>query len=309
MRKKKDGAIIPVSLSTALLRDEKGSIVGNMMVLADLTEHKRTEEEHRKMQAGLLQTNKMTAIGILASGIAHEINNPNNYILSNAQFLSDVWPCIVSILENYGQEHGEFYLGKISFTEAGAFMPKILAGLVDGAHRINNIINNLKNFARDEKPLHDQLVDVNKAIHVALSMLKNEIGKYTDCFFCSLGKDLPSIRGSFQQLEQVIVNLIMNSLQALQDRTRGIFISTIFDKSLGQIIIKVRDEGIGMTEDVRKYIFDPFFTTKLESGGTGLGLSICFTIVKEHQGTIDCESVPGKGTTFLLTIPAANHQV
>ena len=309
MRKKKDGTVIPVSLSTALLRDEKGAIVGNMMVLADLTEHKRAEEEHRKIQAGLLQTNKMTAIGILASGIAHEINNPNNYILSNAQFLSDVWPCVVSILENYEKEHGEFYIGKISFTEAGVFMPKILAGLIDGAHRINTIINNLKNFARDEKQHHDQLVNVNKAIHVALSMLKNEIGKYTDNFFCALEKDLPSIRGSFQQLEQVIVNLIMNALQALPDRSRGIFISTMFEKSLGQIIIKVQDEGIGMTEDVQKYIFDPFFTTKLDSGGTGLGLSICFTIVKEHQGTIECESVPDKGTTFLLKIPAANNHV
>lgn len=309
LRKKKDGTIIPVSLSTALLRDEKGSIVGNMMVLVDLTEHKRTEEENRKIQAGLLQTNKMTAIGILASGIAHEINNPNNYILSNAQFLSDVWPCVVSILANYAKEHGEFYLGKISFTEASAFMPKILGGLIDGAHRINTIINNLKNFARDEKQHHDQLVDVNKAIHVSLSMLKNEIGKYTDHFFCALEKDLPSIRGSFQQLEQVIVNLVMNALQALPDRNHGIFMSTMFEKSLGQIIIKVRDEGIGMTEDVQKYIFDPFFTTKLDSGGTGLGLSICFTIVKEHQGTIECESAPDKGTTFLLKIPAANNHL
>jgi len=111
------------------------------------------------------------------------------------------------------------------------------------------------------------------------------------------------VTGSFQQLEQVIVNLIMNALQALPDRESGAFISTSYAKSIDQIIIKVRDEGEGMPADVQQAIFDPFFTTRLDSGGTGLGLSICFSIVKEHGGIIECESEPGQGSTFFVRLP------
>jgi signal transduction histidine kinase len=99
----------------------------------------------------------------------------------------------------------------------------------------------------------------------------------------------------------------MNALESLPNRNCGIFITTSYSKYLGQIIIKVSDEGVGMTEDVRKTIFDPFFTTKLDSGGTGLGLSICYTIVKEHNGIVECDSKPGKGTTFLVNLPAIKH--
>ncbi|MDD2337775.1 MAG: ATP-binding protein [Geobacteraceae bacterium] len=259
------------------------------------------------MLAGLQQTNKMASLGILASGIAHEINNPNNYILSNAQFLSEIWSCVMIILADYAKEHGEFYVGKISFSDSRDFMPKILAGLIDGAHRINEIVTNLKYFARDEKPQYENLVDVNKSIYQAFSMLHNEIAKYTDCFFCELGKDLPFIRGSFQQIEQVVVNLVMNALQALPELTCGISVETTFNDFQGQVIIKVRDEGTGMTEDVKKYIYDPFFTTKMDNGGTELGFSICFNIVKAHHGTIECESALGEGTTVFLRFPAVDE--
>ena len=286
----------------------KGAVIGGeykvLAVVRDITERKIAEEENRRMQETLLQANKMAAIGTLASGIAHEINNPNNFILSNAQFLSDIWPDINRILTRYAEDNGEFFLGKLRYSEAGAVIPKMFNGLTEGAHRIKGIVTGLKDFARQEKTSLDQTVDVNKVIEAALSMLQNKIKKHTDYFECSLDEKLPPVKGSFRQLEQVIVNLTMNALEALPSRERGINIATSYSKYLGQIIIKVRDEGIGMTEDVLNAIFDPFFTTKLDSGGTGLGLSICFTIVKEHNGTIECDSKPGEGTTFLVRIPA-----
>lgn len=285
----------------------KGAVIGGdykvLAVVRDITERKIAEEENRLMQERLRQMDKMAAIGTLASGIAHEINNPNNFILSNAQFMSDIWPDINRILMQYAEENGEFYLGKLRFSEAGAFIPKMLGGLVEGAHRINGIVTGLKDFARQEKTILDQHVNVNKVIEAALSMLQNQIKKHTDNFKCNLDNDIPLVKGSFRQLEQVIVNLTINALESLPDRHCGIYITTSYSKYLGQVIIVIRDEGTGMTEEVRNTIFDPFFTTKLESGGTGLGLSICYTIVKEHSGIIECESKPGEGTAFFVKLP------
>ncbi len=289
----------------------KGAVIGGeyrvLAVCRDIGERKAAEEENRRMQERLRQMDKMAAIGTLSSGIAHEINNPNNFILSNAQFISDIWPDINRILALYAEENGEFFLGKLRLSEASAYIPKMLEGLVEGSHRINRIVTGLKDFARQEKTRLDQAVDLNKVIQAALTMLQNQIQKHTDRYQCILAENLPPVKGSFQQLEQVIVNLIMNALQSLKDRDSGIFISTYYIRSIGQNVITVRDEGEGMSEDVRQAIFDPFFTTRLDSGGTGLGLSICFTIVKEHGGIIECESEPGKGSTFLVRLPVQNH--
>ena len=285
----------------------KGAIIrGEYRVLAvvrDITERKAAEEENRKMQESIRQMDKMAAIGTLASGIAHEINNPNNFILSNAQFISDIWPDISRILTLYAEENGEFYLGRLRFSEASEFLPKLLDGLVKGSHRINGIVTGLKDFARQEKTRLDQKVDINRVIEASLTMLQNQIRKHTDRFQCSLAENIPSVTGSFQQLEQVIVNLIMNALQSLPGRDSGAFISTSYSKSIDQIIIKVKDEGEGMPAEVQQAIFDPFFTTRLDSGGTGLGLSICFSIVKEHGGIIECDSEPGRGSTFYVRLP------
>jgi len=285
----------------------KGAVIGGeykvLAVVRDISERKIAEEENRKMQERLRQMDKMAAIGTLASGIAHEINNPNNFILSNAQFISDIWPDFSRILSRYAEEHGEFYLGKLRFSEASAFIPKMLDGLVEGSHRINAIVTSLKDFARQEKTRLDQSVDVNKVIDAALTMLRSQIRKHTDRFQCILAENLPVVTGNFRQLEQVIVNLTMNALQSLPDKKCGVFISTSYAESIDQIIIKVSDEGIGMSREIQNAIFDPFFTTKLDSGGTGLGLSICFSIVKEHGGIIECESERGKGSTFLIRLP------
>lgn len=285
----------------------KGAVIsGEYRVLAvarDISERKSAEEENRKMQERLRQMDKMAAIGTLASGIAHEINNPNNFILSNAQFISDIWPDVSRILNHYAQENGEFYLGRLRYSEASAFIPKMLGGLVEGSHRINGIVTGLKNFARQEKASLDQPVQINKVVEAALFMLNNQIKKHTDKFQCILAENLPPVTGSFQQLEQVVVNLTLNALQALRSKQEGVFITTSYVQSIDEVILKIRDEGMGMTEEVRQAIFDPFYTTKLDSGGTGLGLSICYSIVKEHGGIIECESEPGWGSAFFVKLP------
>ncbi|MDD2337469.1 MAG: PAS domain S-box protein [Geobacteraceae bacterium] len=290
----------------------KGVVIGGeykvLAVVRDTMERKAAEEENRRMQETLLQANKMAAVGTLASGIAHEINNPNNFILSNAQFLLDNWCNIDRILSIYATENGEFFIGKMPYSEARAIIPEMFESITEGAQRIKGIVTGMKDFSRKEKATLDQTVDVNKVIEAAVSMLHNQIKKHTDFFSCSLGQDIPPVKGNFRQLEQIVVNLTLNALESLPSRDCGVYIATTYSRFLSKIVIKIQDEGVGITEEVQKTIFDPFFTTKLDSGGTGLGLSICFSIVKEHNGMILCESKPGEGTTFLVRIPVIESE-
>lgn len=269
----------------------------------DITERLRIREEAKKMQAKLLQTNKMVALGTLSSGIAHEISNPVNFILSNARMLHDAWGDIDPIIAEHAREHGEPCLGGFPYGEAGEIMPKLLTGIIEGAHRIRNILTGLKEFAREEKAPLDQQVDVNTVLEKAFSIIRNQIKNHTNHFHYITDPGNPHVRGSFQRLEQVVINLAMNALQALPDRECGVYASVSSDTVTKIVVIKIRDQGNGMPPEVQKRIFDPFFTTRLDSGGTGLGLSICYSIIKEHGGTIEVESEPGKGTSIFVRLP------
>lgn len=274
----------------------------------DITEKLRIRDEKKKMQAKLLQTNKMAALGTLSSGIAHEINNPVNFILSNARMLHDAWQDLDLIFSEYGPELKDFSLGGFPYAEAREILPKLLDGIIDGSHRIRNILSGLREFAHEEKTPPNQKVDVNSAIEKSVAMLQNQIKTYTNHFHLSMESDLPPVRGSLQQLEQVVINLAMNALQSLPDKEFGVYISTFRDRKSNSVVIKIRDQGTGMDQEVVKRIFDPFFTTRLESGGTGLGLSICYSIVKDHVGAIEVESEPGIGTSVFVRIPCYRHR-
>jgi signal transduction histidine kinase len=146
-----------------------------LALVRDIAERKIAKEENRLMQEKIRQMDKMAAIGNLVPGIAHEINNPNNFILSNEQFMSDIWPDINRILMFYAGENDEFYFGKLRFSEAGTLIPKMLGGLVGGANRISAIVTGLQGFARHEKTSLDRQVDVNKGTNfiVTLPVISN----------------------------------------------------------------------------------------------------------------------------------------
>jgi C4-dicarboxylate-specific signal transduction histidine kinase len=270
----------------------------------DIGERNRLEEEARLIQAKLIQANKMTSLGTLVSGIAHEINNPNNFIMVNAQMVTEAWTDVLRMLNEYYRDHGDFTLGGVPFSEMRYIMPRLLSAISDGSGRINTIIDNLRNFARQDRASLDKTVDVNHAITASAMILNSQIKKYTDNFRVDPGSDLPPVKGSSQQLEQVIINLVMNALQSLQGRDKEVVVSSSFDPGSGSIFIRVRDEGVGMSQDVLDHITEPFFTTRLEEGGTGLGLFISYSIIKDHQGTLKFESEPGKGTVACVALPA-----
>jgi signal transduction histidine kinase len=185
----------------------------------------------------------------------------------------------------------------------------MFASIIEGTRRINNIINNLKDFARQDRLVAERQVDLNRVATTAASLLIHQLNKYSDNFHLDLAEFMPRITGDYQQLEQVVINLLLNAGQALPDKSCGIWVTTGFDAVSGQATIAVRDEGRGITQDVAARVLEPFFTTKLDSGGTGLGLAISLSIVKEHNGSLEFESEPGKGTTFIVKIPAGDSAV
>lgn len=285
----------------------KNTILGNVEIiyctLRDITDRVRMEAEAQEIQSKLIQASKMTALGLMVSGVAHEINNPNNYILANAQLLERSWQDASKVLREYARDNGDFLLGGIPYSKLEEQSPQLFAGIVDGSRRINAIVTNLKGFARQESVSLENEVDVNQIANAAISILHHEISRFTGHFRFEPAEDLPRIRGNRQQLGQVVVNLLMNACQALPDKTCGVWLRTWLDPDAGHVVLSVQDEGCGMLAEDSKSVMEPFFTTKLDSGGTGLGLSICRTIIKDHQGVLDFNSEYGKGTTFFIRLP------
>ncbi|NJC86970.1 MAG: PAS domain S-box protein [Desulfuromonas sp.] len=273
--------------------------------LRDITERVRMEQEARDIQARLIQANKMTTLGMLVSGVAHELNNPNNFIMTNAQLLSAAWQDSRKIMDEYYRENGDFLAGGIPYSELGNQVKPLLDSIVDGARRISQIVGNLKQFVRPDQGGIEGEVDVNQMVSSAVAILQRELVLYTENFRCELANEQPRVRGNSQQLGQVILNLLMNACQALPTRQHGIRLATAVDPATAQVIITVRDEGCGITVENGRQIMEPFFTTKLDSGGTGLGLWICRSIIAEHHGSLEFVSTPGAGTTFTVTIPSA----
>jgi polar amino acid transport system substrate-binding protein len=243
----------------------------------------------------------MAAVGTLASGMAHEINNPNGLILLNLAFLSQVFADAGPLLEDRFRREGDFVLGGLSWPELREQMPVALDDTTQAALRIKNIVEDVKDFSRMEGPDQMDEVDLNQVVRTALHLLNGMLKKSTDRLEVRLDDNLPRLRGSAQKIEQIIMNLVMNSCQALKDRQSAVRIRTSHDGE--SLYFVIQDEGTGILPEHMPYLFDPFFTSKRDQGGTGLGLSISDTIAKAHHGSLEITSQWGEGTTAVLRLP------
>ena len=269
----------------------------------EVVERNKALEELRRHQDKLIQADKMASLGILVSGVAHEINNPNGLLLLDIPVLKRVHDDAEEILEAYYGEHGDFTLGGVPYSEMRDEIPRILEEMQDGAQRIKRIVNDLKDFARRDDAGEKELIDLDAVAKTALRLVDPTIRSATNRFEAVYAGSLPRVLGNGQRIEQVIVNLVLNACQALPDQDRGVSLATSFDKKRNMVLIQVRDQGVGIAEEHLPHLMDPFFTTKRDTGGTGLGLSVSAGIVKEHGGTLLFESVPGTGTTVTLALP------
>jgi PAS domain S-box-containing protein len=294
-----------VECSVALILDSRGQPTGFRGVGRDITERKKAEERERLHQEQLFQASKMVALGTLVSGVAHEVNNPNNFIRLNTPTLLEAWESIMPILEEYYKKNGDFIIGGMNYTVMREKIPILFSGILDGSKRIMQIVEDLKKFVRKDTSDLTQSVDVNAVLRSAISLISNIIKKSTSHFSVKYGKDLPVLSGNFQRLGQVFINLIQNACQALPDSKRGLFVSTYWDEAMNNIVVNVKDEGVGIGPEILAQITDPFFTTKHDSGGVGLGLSISSRIIEEHGGRMTFVSEIGKGTAVEIILPVS----
>jgi two-component system cell cycle sensor histidine kinase/response regulator CckA len=263
--------------------------------LVDTIDHLLSASEHRELQARLAQTDRLTSLGTLAAGVAHEINNPLAYLLLNLSYVSDELPKLVATMNGASDRERE---REVSLA---------LDHARNGAERIRDIVRGLKTFSRPENETLAPL-DVAPVIDSALAMVANEIRHRA-----RLVKDYaatPKVIANEARLGQVFLNLLLNAVQALpEERYETNEIRVVLRAASERVVVEVHDNGIGIAAELRGRIFEPFFTTKPIGIGTGLGLAICHGIITSLGGSLTVESEVGKGSVFRVELPNAGRTV
>ena len=272
------------------------------------TELEDTMKKLKETQNQLVQSEKMASVGQLTAGIAHEINNPINFVSSNINPLKRDLQDVFKILEGYetiAKEKGlENQFNKMNelkseldFSYIKNEISNLLDGIHEGANRTSEIVRGLRNFSRLDED-EQKLADLNQGIESTLLMLRNQLKNRIEVEK-NYG-NIPQILCFPGKLNQVFMNILSNASHAIGQNGK-ITITTSTENA--HVLISIRDTGKGMSADVIEHIFDPFYTTKDVGEGTGLGLAISYGIIEEHQGSIKVKSEPGKGTEFIIRIP------
>ncbi len=261
-------------------------IIGGAVIIANGTVKAliRAEREKATLDASLTQSSKMAALGKLAAGVAHEVNNPLAIIMEKAGWMRDLLS-EEDIKASPNFQEFEDAVAKIEFH----------------VRRAKDVTHRLLGFARRMEPTQED-IDVNMLLDQTKSFLENEAGFRGITFHSDYQKDLPRIESDTSQLQQVFLNIMDNAIDAI-DKNGSITVTTRAAPETGEVVITIADTGKGMPKEALEKIFDPFFTTKKVGEGTGLGLTISYSIIKKLGGRIDVQSEEGHGTAFQITLP------
>ena len=282
-------------------------------------ELKKTLTKLKDTQIKLIDSEKMASLGQLTAGIAHEINNPINFVSANIKPLELDFNDLTEIIRRYEQidwskdvtkqiEEIENYKKQIDLAYINEEIRNLLNGIRDGANRTADIVSNLKNFARIDQSLL-KTVNLNQGIESTLVLIRNTFPK--DLIINKELGEIPLVECAPGKINQVFMNLINNGVQAVKSKyyskteQKALTIRTWQENEVVKISIK--DNGIGMTDEVKSKIFEPFFTTKDVGEGTGLGMSIVKSIIDAHEGYISIQSAQGTGTEFIVTLPITSN--
>jgi two-component system, NtrC family, sensor kinase len=264
-----DGRDLTLNVSLAALQSKTEEIEGTLVAIEDVTERMKLEEQ-------VQQSDKLSSIGLLAAGVAHEVNTPLTGISSYSQMLMQQVP-------ETDPRH------------------QLLEKIYRQTSRASSIVNNLLNFSRVSDSRF-AMIDLNRVLDDTIQLLESQLRNTQIEVVRSYGAELPLVPGNAPKLQQVFMNLILNARDAMPEGGR-LEISTESDED--SVIIKFRDSGMGIDPEHLSKIYDPFFTTKGIGKGTGLGLAVSYGIIKDHSGHIDVESKPGEGALFMITLPLA----
>jgi two-component system NtrC family sensor kinase len=262
-----------------------GTLIITRMIVS---QQESANRQQARMNEELIQSSKMAALGKLAAGVAHEVNNPLAVIREKAGWMRD-------LLEE------EDVKGSVNFQEFADAVDKI----EQHVERAGKVVHRMLGFARRMEPVCNDIY-VNDVLKQTTAFLENEIRFRNIELVWALKSDLPTIQSDAAQIQQVILNLFNNAIDAL-DRNGHITVTTDYDQQADMVSISIRDDGPGMDKEVQRRIFDPFFTTKKVGEGTGLGLSISYSIISKLGGSLRFESEEGKGTEFIILLPVKHH--
>ncbi|MFZ3230403.1 MAG: ATP-binding protein [Pseudobdellovibrio sp.] len=272
-----------------------------------LKELELTNSELKEAQTKLVHSAKMTSLGQLVAGVAHELNNPIGFIYSNTAHLTDYSEKLFKIIDGAEKNPNrlESLKNDLEYDFIKVDLPRLIKSCQDGAQRTKDIVLGLRNFSRLEEAQLKE-IDLREAIDTTLDLLQGEIKNRIQIH--KQYEPIPNVLCYASQINQVLMNILSNAVQAIHN-SGEIWISTLPIKasnvSVGRIQISIQDSGAGMSTEVLEKIFEPFFTTKGVGQGTGLGLSISYGIIQNHGGEIQVRSQKGIGTEFTLIIPVA----
>ncbi|HEC05990.1 MAG TPA: PAS domain S-box protein, partial [Thiolapillus brandeum] len=280
---RRDGNSIPVEYSSTPIRNEQGDIVGSVVVFRDISARKQAAEADRQYQMELAHVARLSTMGEMASGMAHELNQPLTAIATSAD-------ACIRLLE--------------SGTPPTDKVVDVLETISTQARRAGGIIQQLRQFVRKEEPRHTQ-VQINQLIEEVLLLLEPEIRKAGIRVVRDLDTEIPLVHAQHIQIDQVILNLIRNAIEAMSEIDEGKRILTLRTRSAGgnAVITSIEDTGPGADRELQDKLFDPFVTSK--SHGMGLGLSISMAIINAHNGNLYYDAQGHKGAIFRFTLPVS----
>ncbi len=297
IRSRPDNPDIMEKISLYPVAGGDGKMNATVIRITDITERELLKKR-------VLLNEKLASIGVLSSGIAHEINNPNNFISINIPILRDYVTELIEISDSHAEKVEDFELCYMKYDEFRKDIFNLLENMAYGSTRINEIVSELRMFSRGSE--NDKIipVDIETVIKKALLISRGKIGKVINNVITNIHPEISEFKSNPDILEQVLINLLINAEHAVDKEYSEIKINVFPDKN-GLVVIEVMDNGSGMTEDIASKIFDPFFSTKSLEDGTGLGLYISYNLIKKINGNLEVESWPEKGSIFRITLKTA----
>ena len=292
----KNGQIRWVNNTIVPQYDARGNMIAYDGVIKDITEKRLSDRR-------FLQREKLASLGLLIAGIAHEINNPNSFIYFNIPILRSYLQFFLPIADDYVAAHPEAKAFGRPYADFRKDCFKLMDNIEHGSTRINQIVGNLREFVRERGRGEKSRVNLKTTIEKAVSLCAGRIRRSIKTFEVHIPEGLPELVTDPLAIEQVVVNLLVNAVQAADKDDSWIRLSLVGPALPGDaVIIEVSDNGCGMDEETQRKIFDPFFTTKADVG-TGLGLSISHRLVTELGGSIEVRSAAGSGSTLRVALP------